>query len=111
MDAINIRATMTSLDEAGVSSHGRKATKLISNFRLPGTISRILCNDHFMVLKMPEIAPSANASGSAPRHSRFPSRWLMTLVKTCAANTCLGVGYGRDMKLGFHDLPDFRVHL
>lgn len=47
-----------------VSSHGRKVTRLISNFMLPGTISRILCNDYFMVLKMPEIDPSANASGS-----------------------------------------------
>lgn len=35
----------------------------------------------------------------------------MTLIKTCAANTCLGIGYGRDMELGFRDPPDFRVHL
>jgi hypothetical protein len=95
----------------GPCGHGRKVIRSELNFSMPGTVPCTLCNDHSMVLKMPEISPSANASDSALRNSRFPSRWLMTLVKTCAANTCLGVGCDRDLKLCFRDSPDFRANL
>jgi hypothetical protein len=43
----------------GPCSHGRKVIRTELNFRMPGTVSRTSCNDHLMVLKMPEISPSA----------------------------------------------------